>query len=215
MLSRFTKYKILCNKPPEALLMNLIEIIENNFSENEETRKHSLEEARDSIALAGQVMTHGLLSGGKILTCGNGGSAGEAQLFSSKMLNRFQMERPGLPAIALSTDTSILTSIANDYSYDQIFSRQIAALGQPEDILLLITTSGNSGNLVSAVDTAHERQMKIIALTGQNGGEVSARLQQDDVEIRVASDSPIRIQETHLLIIHCLGDLIDAQLMGG
>lgn len=194
--------------------MNLIEIIENNFSENENIRKHTLEKARDSIALAGQVMTRGLLSGGKILTCGNGGSAGEAQLFSSKMLNRFQMERPGLPAIALSTDTSILTSIANDYSYDQIFSRQIAALGQPEDILLLITTSGNSGNLVCAVDTAHDRQIKIIALTGQSGGEVSTRLQQDDVEIRVASDSPIRIQETHLLIIHCLGDLVDAQLMG-
>ncbi|HED35474.1 MAG TPA: SIS domain-containing protein [Gammaproteobacteria bacterium] len=194
--------------------MNLTEIIENNFSANEETRKHTLEKARDSIALAGQVMTHGLLSGGKILTCGNGGSAGEAQLFSSKMLNRFQMERPGLPAIALSTDTSILTSIANDYSYDQIFSRQIAALGQPEDILLLITTSGNSGNLVSAVDTAHDRQMKIIALTGQSGGEVSTRLQHNDVEIRVESDSPIRIQETHLLIIHCLGDLVDAQLMG-
>ncbi len=194
--------------------MNLIEIIENNFSENENIRKHTLEKARDSIALAGQVMTQGLLSGGKILTCGNGGSAGEAQLFSSKMLNRFQMERPGLPAIALSTDTSILTSIANDYSYDQIFSRQIAALGQPEDILLLITTSGNSGNLVSAVDTAHDRQIKIIALTGQSGGEVSTRLQQNDVEVRVASDSPIRIQETHLLIIHCLGDLVDAQLMG-
>ncbi|VAW58791.1 Phosphoheptose isomerase 1 [hydrothermal vent metagenome] len=195
--------------------MNLIEIIERNFSENEETQLRTLENAQNAIALAGQLMTQSLLSGGKILTCGNGGSAGEAQLFSSKMLNRFQMERPGLPAIALSTDTSVLTSIANDYSYDQIFSRQIAALGQPEDILLLITTSGNSGNLVSAVDTAHERQMKIIALTGQSGGEVGARLHHDDVEIRVASDSPIRIQEAHLLIIHCLGDLVDVQLMGG
>ncbi|HED35220.1 MAG TPA: SIS domain-containing protein [Gammaproteobacteria bacterium] len=194
--------------------MNLIEIIEHNFSESTSTKQRTLEKAKNAIALAGQLMTHGLLSGGKILTCGNGGSAGEAQLFSSKMLNRFQMERPGLPAIALSTDTSILTSIANDYSYDQIFSRQIAALGQPEDILLLITTSGNSGNLVSAVDTAHERQMKIIALTGQSGGEVSARLHHDDIEIRVDSDSPIRIQETHLLIIHCLGDLVDAQLIG-
>lgn len=159
-------------------------------------------------------MTHSLLSGGKILSCGNGGSAGEAQLFSSKMLNRFQMERPGLPAIALSTDTSILTSIANDYNYDQIFSRQIAALGQSEDVLFLITTSGNSGNLVSAVDVAHERHMKIVALTGQSGGEVSTRLHHDDVEIRVHSDSPIRIQETHLLIIHCLGDLVDSQLLG-
>ncbi|VAW61359.1 hypothetical protein MNBD_GAMMA10-2007 [hydrothermal vent metagenome] len=194
--------------------MNLTDIIEHNFTENGEARQRTLQSAADSIALAGQLMTQGLLCGGKILACGNGGSAGEAQLFSSKMLNRFQMERPGLPAITLSTDTSILTSIANDYSYEQIFSRQIAALGQPEDILLLITTSGNSGNLVSAIETAHERQMKIIALTGQSGGEVSARLQHDDVEIRVASDSPIRIQEIHLLIIHCLGDLVDAQLMG-
>ncbi len=194
--------------------MNLAEIIEHNFLENRNTTQRTLEKAQNSIVLAGELMTHGLLSGGKILACGNGGSAGEAQLFSSKMLNRFQMERPGLPAIALSTDTSILTSIANDYSYDQIFSRQIAALGQAEDILLLITTRGNSGNLVSAIDTAHERHMKVIALTGHNGGEVSSRLNHDDIEIRVDSDSPIRTQEAHLLIIHCLGDLVDAQLIG-
>lgn len=195
--------------------MNLSHIIESNFNDSITSKQRTLEKAHNSIILASQLMTQSLLSGGKILTCGNGGSAGEAQLFSSKMLNRFQMERPGLPAIALSTDTSILTSIANDYSYDQIFSRQIAALGQAEDILFLITTSGNSGNLVSAVTTAHERNMKVIALTGQNGGEVSSRLNLDDVEIRVDSDSPIRIQETHLLIIHCLGDLVDAQLIGG
>lgn len=194
--------------------MNLIEIIEKNFSDSISTHQRTLDKAHNSIALAAQLMTHSLLSGGKILTCGNGGSAGEAQLFSSKMLNRFQMERPGLPAIALSTDTSILTSIANDYSYDQIFSRQVAALGQAEDILFIITTSGNSGNLVSAIETAHQRNMKVIALTGQNGGEVSSRIQQDDVIIHVDSDSPIRIQETHLIIIHCLGDLVDSQLIG-
>jgi len=130
------------------------------------------------------------------------------------MLNRFKMERPGLPAIALSTDTSILTSIANDYSYDQIFSRQVAALGQAEDILLIITTSGNSGNLVSAIETAHQRNMKIIALTGQNAGEVGSRTHDSDVIINVDSDSPIRIQETHLIIVHCLGDLVDSQLIG-
>lgn len=195
--------------------MNLTKIIQDNFQESINTKQRTLEKACPSIAKASEIMTHSLLSGGKILSCGNGGSAGEAQLFSSKMLNRFQMERPGLPAIALSTDTSILTSIANDYSYDQIFSRQIAALGQPEDILFLITTSGNSGNLVSAVTTAHERGMKVIALTGQSGGEVSARLNSDDLEVRVDAESPIRIQETHLLIIHCLGDLVDHQLLGG
>ncbi|HEY9201945.1 MAG TPA: SIS domain-containing protein [Gammaproteobacteria bacterium] len=194
--------------------MNLNDIIQHNFNESIATKQRTLDTAQNEIALAAQLMTHSLLSGGKLLSCGNGGSAGEAQLFSSKMLNRFQMERPGLPAITLSTDTSILTSIANDYSYDQIFSRQIAALGQAEDILFLITTSGNSGNLVSAVDMAHERHMKVVALTGQSGGEVSARLSADDIEIRVDSDSPIRIQETHLVIIHCLGDLIDAQLLG-
>lgn len=194
--------------------MNLNDIIQHNFNESIATKQRTLDKAQNEIALAAQLMTHSLLSGGKLLSCGNGGSAGEAQLFSSKMLNRFQMERPGLPAITLSTDTSILTSIANDYSYDQIFSRQVAALGQAEDILFLITTSGNSGNLVSAVDMAHERQMKVVALTGQSGGEVSARLSADDIEIRVDSDSPIRIQETHLVIIHCLGDLIDAQLLG-
>lgn len=194
--------------------MNLNDIIQHNFNESIATKQRTLDKAQNDMALAAQLMTHSLLSGGKLLSCGNGGSAGEAQLFSSKMLNRFQMERPGLPAITLSTDTSILTSIANDYSYDQIFSRQIAALGQAEDILFLITTSGNSGNLVSAVDMAHERHMKVVALTGQSGGEVSARLSADDIEIRVDSDSPIRIQETHLVIIHCLGDLIDAQLLG-
>lgn len=194
--------------------MNLIEIIEQNFTDSIDTKQRTLNKSKNSIAKAAQLMTQSLLSGGKILSCGNGGSAGEAQLFSSKMLNRFQMERPGLPAITLSTDTSILTSIANDYSYDQIFSRQIAALGQPEDILFLITTSGNSGNLVSAIETAHERNMKVIALTGQNGGEVSARLNHDDIEVHADSDSPIRIQETHLVIIHCLGDLVDSQLMG-
>ncbi len=194
--------------------MNLIEIIEKNFLDDISTKQRTLLKAQNSISLAAQLMTHSLISGGKILSCGNGGSAGITQLFSSKMLNRFQMERPGLPAIALSTDTSILTSIANDYSYDQIFSRQVAALGQESDILLIITTSGNSGNIVAAIETAHERNLKVIALTGQSGGEASARLQQDDVEIRVDSDSPIRIQETHLLIIHCLGDLVDAQLMG-
>lgn len=194
--------------------MNLIEIIENNFTENINTNQRTLEKAQNSIARAAQLMTHSLLSGGKILSCGNGGSAGVAQLFSSKMLNRFKMERPGLPAITLSTDTSILTSIANDYNYDQIFSRQVGALGQAEDILLIITTSGNSGNLVSAIETAHQRKLKVISLTGQNGGEVASRMQHDDIIINVDSDSPIRIQETHLVIVHCLGDLVDSQLIG-
>ncbi len=130
------------------------------------------------------------------------------------MINRFEMERPGLPAIALTTDTSILSAVANDNSYEQVFAKQVQALGQSEDILLAISTSGNSGNVVKAIDAAQERGMHVVALTGKNGGEVATRLNQDDIEIRVPSDSTARIHEVHLLTIHCLCDLIDRQLLG-
>jgi D-sedoheptulose 7-phosphate isomerase len=159
-------------------------------------------------------MTHCILSGNKILSCGNGGSAGDAQHFSSEMLNRFEMERPGLPAMALTTDTSTLTSIANDYSYELIFSKQVTALGAQGDILLAISTSGNSGNVCQAIEAAHDRGMRIVALTGKNGGQMASLLNMDDVEIRAPSDSTARTQEVHLLVIHCLCDLIDHQLLG-
>lgn len=194
--------------------MNLLDRIEKNFTDSIAVKQAALSELQNPIALAAQMITHCLLAGGKILSCGNGGSAGDAQHFSSEMLNRFEMERPALPAIALTTDSSTLTSIANDYSYDLIFSKQIQALGQTDDILLAISTSGNSGNIVSAINAAHERGMHVVALTGKSGGEMAACLTPDDIEIRVPSDSTARIQEVHLLVIHCLCDLIDHQLIG-
>ncbi len=166
------------------------------------------------IAQAGEAMVQCLLKDGKILTCGNGGSAGDAQHFSSELLNRFERERPALPSIALTTDSSTITSIANDYSYNEIFSKQIRALGQPNDALLAITTSGNSANIVQAVQAAHDRDMKVIAMTGKDGGDVARLLHPEDIEIRVPSNSTARIQEVHLLIIHSLCDLIDGQLFG-
>ena len=168
----------------------------------------------NTIVDAAQILTGSLLHGHKILVCGNGGSAGDAQHFSSEMLNRFELERPGLPAIALTTDSSTLTSIANDYHYDLVFAKQIQALGQHGDILLAITTSGNSGNIAQAIDTAHQRNMKVVALTGKDGGIAATKLHSDDLELRVPADSTARIQEVHLLIIHCLCDLIDHQLLG-
>jgi len=131
------------------------------------------------------------------------------------MLNRFEMERPGLPAVALTTDSSTVTSIANDYSYKQIFSKQVTALGHAGDILLAISTSGNSENVNRAIDAAHEREMTVIALSGKSGGDMAGRLSLNDVEIRVPSESTARIQEVHLLVIHCICDLVDHQLLGG
>jgi D-sedoheptulose 7-phosphate isomerase len=165
------------------------------------------------IAAAAQMMTRCLLEDGKILSCGNGGSAADAQHFSSELLNRFELERPGLPALALTTDSSTLTSIANDYAFVEIFAKQVRALGQPADVLLAISTSGTSENVLRAIRAAHERGVKVVALTGRDGGAIGAALAPDDLEIRVPAERTCRIQEVHLLIIHCLCDLIDAELL--
>ena len=149
---------------------------------------------------------------GKILSCGNGGSAGDAQHFAAELLNRFEMERPGLAAMALSTDTSTLTSIANDYAYEQVFSKQLSALGRSGDVLLAISTSGNSANVVAAAHAAHERDMRVIGLTGRDGGKLAAALRDGDIEIRVPAQRTARIQEVHLVVIHCLCDAIDQAL---
>lgn len=194
--------------------MDLISRINTNFQDSIHTKQMAAELLAAPIQHAAQMITQCLLGGGKVLSCGNGGSAGDAQHFSSEMLNRFEMERPGLPAIALTTDSSTLTSIANDYSYNQIFSKQVLALGQANDILLAISTSGNSANVNAAIDAAHERDMRIVALSGKDGGDMVDRLSLNDIEVRVPSDSTARIQEVHLLVIHCLCDLIDHQLMG-
>jgi D-sedoheptulose 7-phosphate isomerase len=159
-------------------------------------------------------LAHCLLNDGKILCCGNGGSAAQAQHFSSEMLNRFERERPGLPAITLTTDTSTLTSIANDYHYDEVFAKQIRALGHSNDLLLVYTTSGNSNSILSAAVAAHDRDMTVIALSGRDGGALAPLLRDTDIEIRVPSLSTARVQEAHLIITHCFCDLIDHQLFG-
>jgi D-sedoheptulose 7-phosphate isomerase len=156
-----------------------------------------------------------LLKNGKILSCGNGGSAGDAQHFSAELLNRFEKERPGLPAMALTTDSSTLTAIANDYSYEEIFSKQVSALGQASDVLLAISTSGNSANVAAAMKAAQERKMLTVVLSGNDGGLMTGLLGNQDIEIRVPSNRTARIQEVHLVVIHCLCDFIDTQLFGG
>jgi D-sedoheptulose 7-phosphate isomerase len=155
-----------------------------------------------------------LANGNRILACGNGGSAADAQHFAAELIGRFERERPGLPAIALSTDSSVLTAIANDYTFEQIFSKQVWALGQTGDVLLAITTSGNSANVLAAVEAAHEREMIVVALTGKGGGKAHEVLADTDIHICVPSDRTARIQEVHLLTIHCLCDGIDAMLLG-
>lgn len=192
----------------------MISIIEQHFKESIATKERGCSILPAKIEIAAGLMITALLDNKKILSCGNGGSAADAQHFSSELLNRYERERPALPAIALSTDTSTLTSIANDYSYSEIFSKQIKALGQPGDILLAISTSGNSVNVLEAMHAAHERGMHIVALTGKEGGKIAPLLYAEDIEVRVPADRTNRIQETHLLIIHCLCDLIDRGLFG-
>ena len=189
--------------------------IRNHFLDSIETKRNALEELIIPIKHAANCISDSLLNEGKVLSCGNGGSAGDAQHFSAELLNRFEIERPGLPAVALTTDSSTLTAIANDYEYDQIFSKQILALGTNRDVLLAISTSGNSSNIIKAVQAAHERNMQVLSLTGNKGGKLAKLLKGDDIEIRVPSDRTARIQEIHLLVIHCLCDIIDAILFGG
>lgn len=194
--------------------MDMQHRIRQLFTDSIETKTRAMDVLGPSIEQASQVMVNALLSERKILTCGNGGSAGDAQHFSSELLNRFERERPSLPAIALTTDSSTITSIANDYSYEEVFSKQIRALGQSGDVLLAISTSGNSANVMQAIQAAHDRDMRVVSLTGRDGGAMTSLMLPDDVEIRVPARSTARIQEVHLLAIHCLCDLIDRQLFG-
>ena len=194
--------------------MPLHDRILGHFQASAQTTLDAAEALAPAIEQAARHMVHCLTQGGKILACGNGGSAADAQHFASLMINRFEQERPGLAAIALTTDTSTLTSIANDSTYDQVFARQVKVLGQPGDILLAISTSGNSPSVVQAVAAAHTRSMPVIALTGHSGGVLAEQMQDDDVFLCVSAESSARIQEVHLLAIHCLCDAVDSVLLG-
>lgn len=194
--------------------MNLIEAVQKNFTESIETLIEAENRLSKVITEGAELIVNRLLKGGKVLCCGNGGSAAEAQLFVSRMLNRFERERPGLPAIALTTDSVTLTSIASDYDYDEIFVKQIHALGHPGDLLLAISTDGESDSINAAIEAAQEGDMQVLALSGDQGGRMAGLLRSQDLEIRVPSVKRPRIQEAHLLIIHCICDLIDKQLLG-
>jgi len=191
-----------------------IERIQQHFTDSVATKLAARDALPEYIAAAADVMFEALSNGNKILACGNGGSAADCQHFAAELVGRFERERPELPAIALTTDSSILTAVGNDYNFDAIFSKQVRALGQEGDVLLAITTSGNSGNVLAAIEAAHERGMHVIALTGKGGGKINAALGELDVHICVPADRTARIQEVHLLTIHCLCDLVDAMLFG-
>lgn len=194
--------------------MDPIQRIKDNFQESIQVKTDALDTIAPIIARAAEMIANALLHDHKVLACGNGGSAADAQHFSAKMLNRFEMERPGLPAIALTTDSSTLTSIANDYQYAEIYSKQIRALGHPGDVLLAISTTGESHNIIHAIDAAHDRDMIVLALTGREGGQIADLVNDNDIEIRVPTWSTVRAQEVHIMIIHCICDLIDLQLLG-
>ena len=194
--------------------MDTVQRVKNNFLESIQVKTDAVDELAPVVASAAEAIANALLNDKKVLACGNGGSAADAQHFSAEMLNRFEMERPGLPAVALTTDSSTLTSIANDYQYAEIYSKQIRALGREGDVLLAISTSGESHNIVHAIDAAHDRNMIVIALTGREGGQIADLMNNDDFEIRVPTWSTARIQEVHIMVIHSLCDLIDLQLLG-
>jgi D-sedoheptulose 7-phosphate isomerase len=205
--------KAVTARPAEGSV-DLLARIRRQFNDSAQLKLKAHDALAEPIARGTEIMVKCLLANGKILACGNGGSAADAQHFSAELLNRFERERPGLAAIALTTDTSTLTAIANDYEYEQVFSKQLAALGQAGDVLLGISTSGNSKNVARAVSVAHEREMRVVALTGRGGGEIGKLLAPEDVHICVPHSQTARIQEVHLLTLHCLCDGIDCMLLG-
>ncbi len=194
--------------------MNLQDRIAQQFSDSAETKRHASGIMAGPIAAATEAMTMALKAGGKIMACGNGGSAADSQHFAAELLNRFERERAPLAAIALTTDTSTLTSIANDYHYDQVFAKQVRGLGRSGDVLLAISTSGNSPNVLAAMAAAREQGVRVVALTGKGGGRMATALCADDIHLCVPADRTARIQEVHLLVLHCLCDGIDALLLG-
>jgi D-sedoheptulose 7-phosphate isomerase len=195
--------------------MTLTKRVSKLFDDSAEIKLQSKKVLAKPIAEAAQALVNCLLHDGKILICGNGGSAADAQHFAAELINRFEVERPGLPAVALTTDSSVLTSIANDYDYKLIFSKQVRALGMEGDALIAISTSGNSPNVMEAITAAHDRNMLVIALTGRDGGKMGTMLRAEDFHLCVPAQSTARVQEVHLLTLHCLCDVIDHLLLGG
>jgi D-sedoheptulose 7-phosphate isomerase len=188
--------------------------IEQQFIDSADLKYQAAQVLSKPIAAAVQALLACVTSGGKVLACGNGGSAADAQHFAAEFVGRFERERPELGAIALTTDSSILTAIANDYDFNQVYAKQVRALGQPGDVLLAISTSGNSANILAAIEAAHQREMTIVAMTGKGGGKIGMALRDTDVHICVPHDRTARIQEVHLLVLHCLCDGVDTQLLG-
>jgi D-sedoheptulose 7-phosphate isomerase len=195
--------------------MTLTNRVNKHFDDSAQVKLQSKKVLAQPIADAAQALVTCLLNDGKVLICGNGGSAADSQHFAAELVNRFEVERPGLPAIALTTDSSVLTSIANDYDYTLIFSKQVRALGMAGDVLIAISTSGNSTNVMESITAAHDRGMIVIALTGRDGGAIGTLLNAADFHLCVPAQSTARIQEVHLLVLHCLCDLIDHLLLGG
>lgn len=194
-------------------MSEMINRIKQQFEDSIATKQKALEIMPTDIEAAINLMYQSLVAGGKIMACGNGGSAADAQHFAAELVGRFERERQELAAIALTTDTSILTAVGNDYSYDEIFSKQVKGLGKPEDVLLGISTSGNSKNVILAIEAAHQKGMKVVAFTGKGGGKIKELLKPNDVHLCVPADRTARIQETHLLLLHCLCDGIDHLLL--
>ena len=194
--------------------MDLISRISQQFSDSAHTKLEAIELLAAPIAGAVEVMVGSLVGNGRILACGNGGSAADAQHFAAELVGRFEMERQGLAAIALTTDSSIMTAVANDYGFKAIFERQVRALGQPGDVLLAISTSGNSPNVIEAIQAAQDNDLRVVALTGKGGGQIGEMLRDSDIHLCVPSDRTARIQEVHLLTLHCLCDGIDCLLLG-
>ncbi len=194
--------------------MDHVPRIRAHFADSAQLKLAAVDALAPAIARASELLVTCLLGDRRILACGNGGSAADAQHFAAEMIGRFERERPELPAISLATDTSILTAIANDYSFEQVYAKQVRALGTAGDVLLAISTSGNSANVVAAIVAAHEREMHVVALTGKGGGQIGSLLAGNDVHLCVPHDRTARIQEVHLLMIHCLCDAVDNALLG-
>ncbi len=192
--------------------MRAEERVRTHFDNTIATQARAREALSAPVAVAARRLATTLEAGGRILVCGNGGSASDAQHFAAEFINRFERERPPLAAIALTTDTSALTAIGNDYSFDQVFSKQVEALARPGDALVAISTSGGSRNVCTAVDAAHDAKAWVLALTGRNGGALAAALHANDLELRVPAERTAHIQEVHIVLLHCLCDLVDEQL---